>query len=842
MNTERWTRVKEIAAEAWEQPPPERVAYVTQLCAGDEALRQEVLSLIGAMEEVGSRFETPPLAIANVHVTASRTIDAYATAWAGERIGPWTLVRELGHGGMGTVYLAERADAEFAQRAALKIVRGGGDHRLVSRFREERRILASLEHPNIARLIDGGATPQGLPYVVMEYVDGAPIDVFCDTHGLDLRRRIELFRLVCDAAHYAHQRLVVHRDIKATNILVTAEGVPKLLDFGIAKMLEAGRAADATAFRMITPESASPEQIRGDPITTACDVYALGVLLYRLLTKQGPYRLKSASENELIQAVCEQVPAAPSTIAPSIDADLNRIVMKALRKEPERRYDSVDHFSADLERYLEGRPILAAPDSRRYRMRKFVARHRLSVAVTAALTVAVAGGSAATAWQARVARQERARAERQFQAVRTLATSVLGEIHDAVGSLQGSTAARELLLRRATEYLDGLSREAGQDVALRRELAAGYLRLAQVEGEVGTSNMGNVEAAMTSYRKAIALLEPLAVSPGESRDRLTLARTYARFAANAPDATIRQPYNQRALALLDALPAAERASSQARMTAVTIWYHVANERLDARDYQAAKDGFRKMAEDAEADLELAPGDNAYRNLSIAFKKLGTCAELLMQLDEAMAYYTKALAVDRDLAGRAPGSAESRVDLSYSYAQVGSILMRKGDLEAAREQYRQALELARAAVQSEPLDDRALVSLAEAYERLAKLEGLAGAVGRALDLQEARLKVLRDRAGAHPDRDQPWKDFAAALFDAATRGDELIESHPLPPASRRHFAVRIGAMLEDLAGIRARWTREHRQAPLAPSDDDLQQARERTRRLSASALHPAPSRP
>jgi tetratricopeptide (TPR) repeat protein len=840
MDHELWKRVKAVAADAWEHPASGRAAFVTRACGGDEALCREVLSLLGAMDEVGGRFETPALAVTDAHLSAIEAIDADGPDLIGQRIGPWTVVRELGHGGMGTVYLADRTDAGFTQRAALKIVRGGpGDHRLVNRLREERRILAALEHPHIARLIDGGATPHGLPYVVMEYVDGLPIDAFCERRQLDLRGRIALFRQVCEAVHYAHQRLIVHRDIKATNILVTADGVPKLLDFGIAKLLDAERASDATVFRMITPESASPEQIRGEPITTASDVYALGVLLYRLLTKQRPYRLTSGSEPELIQAVCEQVAAAPSTIVPTIDADLDRIVLKALRKEPERRYGGVQDFSEDLQRYLDGRPVLAVPDSRWYRARKFVARHRLGVAVAAALAVAIAGGSAATAWQARVARRERARAERQFQAVRTLATSVLGELHDAVSSLAGSTAARELLLRRATEYLDGLSREAGDNVDVRREVAAGYLRLGGVQGDVGTSNLGNPEAGMTSYRKAMALLESLAGNPGQPSDRLALARAYVRVARTEKDSGVRQSYNQRALALLDALPASERTSSEARMTAVTIWYFVGQERLDAKDFTAARTGFQKMAEEAEADLALAPRENARRNLSIALKKLGTCAEWLMQLDEAIAYQTRALAVDRDRVERTQGSVDSRLDLSYSHSDLASVLIRRGDFEGAREQYRQALELRRAVMKGDPMDDRAIMSVADGYQGLASLESRAGNVSRSLDLEEAQLTLLHDRAAAHPEREGPWKDYAEALFDTVTRSTESIGSPAMPADSRKRSAARVDAMLDALTGLRTRWLRDHRDTSLPPSDDDLQRARDRVRRLLTASPTPAP---
>ncbi len=285
---ERWQRVKAVTGAALDLPRSDRDRYIADACAGDDALQSEVRSLLGATLKAEKHFETPagPLAM-----------DAVIGLAIGSCAGPYRLVRALGSGGMGAVYLAERFDAEFDQRVAVKVVRGGlGTPFLVERFREERRILASLDHPNIARLIDGGTTDGGLPYVAMEYIEGEPIDSFCRTHRLNVRRRLEIFRQVCAAAHYAHQRLVVHRDIKAGNILVTADGTPKLLDFGIAKLTQPGLAEThtVTAYRVVTPESASPEQLQGKPITIATDVYALGVLLFRLLTGQSPVRFAGA--------------------------------------------------------------------------------------------------------------------------------------------------------------------------------------------------------------------------------------------------------------------------------------------------------------------------------------------------------------------------------------------------------------------------------------------------------------------------------------------------------------------------------------------------------------------
>jgi len=328
---------------------------------------------------------------------------------AESRIGPYRLLRTLGIGGMGEVFLAERADAEFEQQVAIKVVTGGAFSRNVqSRLKTERQILAHLDHPNIARLLDGGSLPDGTAYLVMEYVDGVPIDAYCDSNRLDLAARLKLFQTVCEAVHYAHQNLVVHRDIKPSNILVTAAGVPKLLDFGIAKLLDERQAVHNTLLvtqadlRIMTPDYASPEQIRGQPITTTSDVYVLGVLLYRLLAGCGPFVLASTRLPDIERAICEKDPAAPShavhndespraraiaearktsagRLRRALRGDLDNIVLMAMRKEPERRYGSSQQLASDIQRHLDGKPVIARRDTLRYRATKFARRHWLPV-------------------------------------------------------------------------------------------------------------------------------------------------------------------------------------------------------------------------------------------------------------------------------------------------------------------------------------------------------------------------------------------------------------------------------------------------------------------------------
>jgi tetratricopeptide (TPR) repeat protein/predicted Ser/Thr protein kinase len=526
MSRERFQRCEELFHAALPLGEQERDALLRERCVGDSELRVEVERLLAAHGRAADFISSPVLLSRETGTDAS---------WVDRLVGPYRVVREIGRGGMGAVYLAKRADGQYEHQVALKVIKRGMDtDQVLARFRAERQILASLDHPNIARLLDGGSTDEGVPYFAMEYIEGEPIDVWTERRGLSVEDRLQLFLQVCGAVSYAHQHLVVHRDIKPLNILVTADGVPKLLDFGIAKVLhEDGDEATSTVtgMRLLTPEYASPEQVEGSHATTVSDVYALGVVLYELLTGRSPYRPRSRTPIDVVEAVRTTDPERPSTVGGTeklrrrLRGDLDTIVLTALRKEPARRYQSVEQFSGDIRRHLDGLPVRARSDRFGYRAGKFVRRNRGPVAAGVLLAIALIVGTAATAYQAQQARLAQARAERRFADVRKLANSLLFDYHDAIRDLRGARPVRERMVRDALGYLDGLANEAKEDPTLQRELAGAYDRIGDLQGGE-PSSLGDTDGAAVSYGKAVEILETLLRADSTSR-------TLRRDAANS---------------------------------------------------------------------------------------------------------------------------------------------------------------------------------------------------------------------------------------------------------------------------------------------------------------------
>lgn len=431
MTPEKWKRVKDIFHSAFEMNEAERECFISAECGDDETMLVEVNSLFSAHSESDSPFDNPAF-----EAISSLVEDTAVPSREGQIVGAYKIESEIGRGGMGAVYLASRADAAFDKKVAIKLIKRGFDtDEIVRRFRHERQILAALEHPNITRLLDGGSTDDGLPFLVMDYVDGKPLNVYSNENRLSIKQRLDIFLRVCSAVSYAHQNLVIHRDLKPSNILVTADGVPKLLDFGIAKLV-AQNGDDALTidktlnnFHAMTPEYASPEQVIGQPVTTASDIYSLAVILFELLTGHRPYRFKTNSADEINRILADTVPTRPSTVCRlqglnvvldnpqsverTLKGDLDNIVLMAMRKESERRYSSVEQFAEDIRRYLAGLPVIAQEDTFGYRASKFVKRNKAGVAAGAGIAASLIGGLIAVSRQARIASRQRDRARNE---------------------------------------------------------------------------------------------------------------------------------------------------------------------------------------------------------------------------------------------------------------------------------------------------------------------------------------------------------------------------------------------------------------------------------------------
>lgn len=509
----------DLVREARALAPEEQASFIREACASDQALYESVTRAV---------ISSPGWADLEM---SGFTSESPLSDLIGERIGPYRLVRMLGEGGMGAVYLGVRDDGQFQQEVAIKLVRRGLVSRQVqNRLRIERQILATLNHPNIAKLLDGGTTPDGTPYLVMEYIDGEPIDAYCDRHQLTIEERLRLFRTVCSAVHSAHQNLVVHRDLKPSNILVTRDGVPKLLDFGIAKLLDERPLMQTLAVtqadvRLMTPDHASPEQVRGDPITTASDVYVLAILLYELLTGVKPFAKVMHRLADLERAICEQMPAAPSAALIASDrlplselediatkrstslprlrrilrGDLDNVVLAGLRKEPERRYASVEQFSADVDRYLQGLPVTARADAWAYRAAKFVRRHFIVVGLSAAFVASLIAFSITTYVQAKrieqerdLAAYERSVAELQRARAEEISQFMISsfEVSDPSEARGNEIKAREILDRGAERVRNTLKDQPDLQAALMHTIGSVYLSLGlrgEAESLIGES-------------------------------------------------------------------------------------------------------------------------------------------------------------------------------------------------------------------------------------------------------------------------------------------------------------------------------------------------------------------
>jgi eukaryotic-like serine/threonine-protein kinase len=752
MNSERWRRIEDLLHEALEKAPNERRSFLDSVCAHDPDLRGEVESLL-AYEQSSSGF------LHSAVGEAVRAIEAASNPSAeGRRVGPYRIIRRIGEGGMGAVYLAARADDQFQKQVAIKLVKRGMDTEyILRRFRFERQILARLDHPFIARLLDGGAADDGSPYLVMEYIDGKPLIEYCEAHGLSTRDRLQIFLRVCAAVHYAHQNLVVHRDLKPGNILVMADGTPKLLDFGVAKLLDPGDGGQTVlatrALRMMTPDYASPEQVRGEVITTATDVYLLGAVLYELLSGERPHKIKTSSAIDIERAICIDDLVRPSLVARQrkLSGDLDNIVLLAMQKDPQRRYPSALDLSEDIRRHLDGRPVVAREDTVWYRAGKFIRRHKVGVMATALIALSLIGGILAATYQAR-------RAERRFEQVRKLAHSFVFEVHDAIRDLPGSTKARQLVVARALEYLDSLAQESGGDGRLLRELAAAYQRIGDVQGYILNANLGNAAGALESYRKGISLAERLvAGNPADTSARLMLATLQSRVGEM-------QVYTADMAGSIESLRRAQAIAE--KVVASSPGNRDATQEL-AHIHSAMGSAYGRMVKNADAiestrhaleiyeQLASAQGENNYASeRATCYSNIGMAQARMNDPAAALENYRKALAIQQELVAKNATNIAYKRDLMLAYSHVGDALgnptlTNVGDTKGAVEAYRKMLAVAESMVSADPSNKLARTDYAISLMRVANAIPEGQDHAEALRLFRQALRLMEELTAENP---------------------------------------------------------------------------------------------
>jgi eukaryotic-like serine/threonine-protein kinase len=830
MTPEQWERVSEIFENALSLDGAEREAYLREVCAEDPEFRDEVDSLLASHQQAGSGF----LSASGTALEEQPGKIRLREVQAGRRIGPYLVEQKIGHGGMGEVFAASRADGQFEKKVALKLVRSGYDTSFIlERFRTERQILANLDHPNIARLLDGGTTEDTIPYLVMELVEGVSIDSYCDAHKLSVTERLLLFRQVCAAVQYAHQRLVIHRDIKPSNILVTKEGVPKLLDFGIAKILDASGSTEATMLRPMTPEYASPEQVRGEPISTSSDVYSLGVVLYQLLTGRSPYRVETHTPAKLVEAITHEEPERPSTSVHRTEAarakanspeitpeavsgtreasplrlqkrlrgDLDFILLKALRKEPAERYPSVEQFSEDLRRHLEGVPVAARKGTWTYRSGKFIRKHKASVAAAALVFATLVAAVVVTLREARIA-------QRHFTEVRKLANSLIFEIHDSILDLPGATKARKLILQRSLEYLDGLAKDSGNDPDLLRELATAYGRIGSLQGNPMDPNLGDTKAALASFQKSMAMRESLAhANPKNSKDQLELAVAYLDYSdlerGGIGNASVASDYCKKALAILDrevaAFPNDIRTVAQSTRGYSNLGMIEIGEG-PAGQVGIVSDGIASLRKALTLDqhaIELAPSNPMFPGQEAVIRVvLADAEEELGERSEALVDYQHGLEILDSLNSKGD-NIRSASNAALVKERIGDVLLSQEKLPEALAEYTLAKQSARKLLAADPqnqlLHGLVIGSSAQVGHALAE----AGRSEEALrDLREALEMADSDASKSIEIRVQQVV-IHAWIAEASERSGKFIEASKEYIKCKELIAALIAAGVNDL---------------------------------------------
>jgi tetratricopeptide (TPR) repeat protein/tRNA A-37 threonylcarbamoyl transferase component Bud32 len=811
MTPERWQRVKQLLDVALDLEDWKRKTFVIRECSGDATLSAEILDLLASAADADHFIEEPA---ASLLAARERRLAA------GHRFGPYRVLREIGQGGMGAVYLAERDDAEYQKRVAIKVVRRGMDsEEIVRRFRQERQILANLAHPNIAALLDGGTTEDGLSYFVMEYVEGAPVDQYCRTSALSRRARLELFVTICSAVHFAHQNLVVHRDLKPANILVTAAGAPKLLDFGIAKLLQEEQPFSTRVVQpgllLMTPEYASPEQLRGGQITTATDVYGLGLLLHLLLLGRLPQRATLATpapagaeppvENR--RGADSGVPLSARTLA-VLRGDLGNIVAMALRDEPARRYASALALAEDVSRHLRGMPVMAQPDTWSYRTGKFVRRHRAGVSIASLLLLLiVAFGATVTVLLGRSIREQR-RAEQVSGFLEELFA-----IPDPGKSRGETISAREILDRGRRQILAGLREDPETRAALMETMGKVYgnlglyepaLQLARDAVLLRRAALGNDDPKLAESLHSLANLLRMTGDDAAAEPYLREAVAIQRRHARGDDPELARGLNNLATLLENKGETAEAERLYREVLAM-------KRRLYGKEHVDVAMTLNNLAGLLENKGEFAAAEPLFREalaiyrrrfgephpaVAMSLNNLAALREDRGDLAEAERLYGEALAMRRQLFGDGP-------EVARSLNNLGHIREARGDAAGAETLYRRAI-----AIYDQPRLSRRHPDRAIFLRNLASLLAAHGALAR-----EA-LSIFQAATPAH------WRtaDTESVLGGCLTRLGRYAEAEPLLLDGYHRLAQSSGEgrqhlreAAKRLVDLYAAWKRDDRAA-------------------------------
>lgn len=840
MDAQRWQRARELFDRLVEQPRDRWEDLLAEHCGEDAALAQEVRDLLAA--DTGATTGLAAQAPAVLADIAAAEEAAEQARLQGQRVGPFRLLRPLGRGGMGAVWLAERADGEFAQQVAVKLIRSGWDAAAVmARFRDERQILAGLQHPHIAHLVDGGVSADGKPWLALEYVDGCDIASYCDRERLGLEQRLALFDSVCAAVAHAHARLVVHRDLKPSNILVSRDGAVKLLDFGIAKLVDPA-SATISATRVFTPEYAAPEQVRGDVVTTAVDVYALGLLLYELLTGRRPYGAEHSTPAAYERAILDTEPTRPSQavlaggngmdalrlaqcrdLSPQrlrreLRGDLDAIVLKALRKEPAQRYTSVAELAADVLAHRHRQPVQARRGGWRYRAQRFVARHALATALAAAAAFALCLGLGLALWQGQQARLQRdlalresARAQRTADFLADLFTQADPNVN------QGKEPGASQLLDAGAEQLLGGALD--EDAHAKAGLLLVLIR-ARRALNIGDSYDGLVDEALRQAQRSgdellrLEALELKAAMLGSSSQQPAAMALFEQVRRELPT----QDARFLRLRVRTAIDMANTASGMARdedtdrllREAYALQQQLPDDAETWRNDAVVPLAFRLIRSDRAAEAEALlrqalaseqakPQPHLLRQARIS-EVLGMSLQNRADLGEALDWSRRALALKEQVYGKRPHGG-----LTTSINNYGVMLARADRIDEALPQLRRALELRREQLQPQHgWIAQSLLNYGRAQDRAGDTEGArasleeAKAILVATDADKGRDETaIRRELGSIARRQQRWADARAELDLALARFRAL----PKPDAAEIARTLAEREMLDAQTGVK-----------------------------------------